>query len=437
MFKILIYGFFGIGNAGNEAMLRAFIEPIREHFEGDVEFIVANRHPSKAYDDCYGVRSIQNLEYSSRDKARGRWLRGLNPDDSPEFMALVREIAASDLVIVGPGQFLVETGEYGLFQGSLAQMATVVTACLLTHTPCYGLALACEPLSSPWSKLVIDLILPSLSYLTFRDSQSIDNLQAAGIQIPRYEVLGDLALVSEASNATLGRAVLNAEDIPLRSGPRLAVALRNIYWLGIDQDELRRCLANVLSSWLSHPDRDVLMISQNVYIIDSERDNDRVAARKVVELLPQRLQERVHEVTGEYDPATIEALYGECDVTLSARLHGAVFSCKQGTPPVALTFMDKTRGFFKRIRHPECMVDLEAPAEEIAAKLEDFLARRSELSKAILADVNHVRVTARRYSQIAIELLRQEPHPRRAWVRQALAYQTEPGLPTNNGSHDL
>ena len=422
MKRVFLYGFYGIENAGNEAMLRALIEPIRSHFSGDIEFVVSNRHPTDAYDQRYGVRSFRNLEFPHRDAARGKWLRGLNPDDSPEFLALLHEIAESDLVILGPGQYLVETGELGLLKGSLAQFSAVVLLCQLTKTPCYGLALACEPLSSPWSILTIQEVLPALASITFRDPQSIENLRSVGIEIPEYELLGDLALAGKAASEDLGRALMKREGVPEKKGSRLAVAMRSIYWLGLDQDEIRSRIARALEIWLEHdPNADILMIPQNVYHVDGDRDDDRVANALVAEKISEHLRERVYEIKGgDLDPAEVESLYGHCDVTLAGRLHGSVFSCKQGTPPVVFSFMDKAKGFFARIEHQQCLVPLEMSSEDLAGKMLAFQNQRETLSKSIKDAVARVHETARRYPQVAIELLEKPLSERRKWISSVL-----------------
>lgn len=423
--RIFLYGFYGLSNVGNESMLRAFTEPIRSHFNGEVEFIVANRHPSKDYDEKYGVRTISNFEYETREKVAGRWLRGLNPDDSQEFYKIVREIANSDLAVIGPGQYLVETGEIALFRGALAQFAVVSSICQLTHTPLYGMALTAEPIRSPWSKLLIDSLLPSIKALTFRDPKSVDNLLEAGIRIPPYQVFGDTALISDATDSEQADNVLKNERIPHKTGPRLALAMRSIYWLNIDEDEFRRKIANVLQSWLKDKDRDIIAIPQNTYHIDGERDDDRVAAGKIINLLPKSIRNRVYQIHGEHDPCEIEAIYGGCDVTLSARLHGGVFSCKQGTPPVVFTFMDKTRGFFNNLKHEECMIELNASEKHIITKLEDFLSNRLQYSKSILKDVARVRQESKMHVNTAIELLKSPTNGRYKWSKTIINNNTE------------
>ncbi len=420
--RILLYGFYGIANAGNEAMLSALIEPIRKNYANNIEFIVANRHPNEEYDRQYGVKSIPNLEYDSREMAKGRWLRGLNPDDSPVFMEMLREVACSDLIIFGPGQYLVETGEFGLLKGSLAQFHVLLTMAKVTGSPFYALAMACEPLSSPWSILSINEALQKCDRLTFRDPQSIKNLEAAGIQLPEHEVLGDLALAASPADHKHARKALIEAQIPEKKGPRLAVALRSIYWLGIKQEELRKTISQTLCMWLEEwPDADIIMIPQNVYNVDGGRDDDRLANKAVYDLIPDEYKNRVYPVLGEHPPETTESLYSIADVTLTSRLHGSVFSCKQGTPPVVLKFMDKTKGFFTRLGYPDQMIDLNTTSEALFAKIVESYNNKDELSAGILSAVDRIRGKAIRYPQIAIELLEKVPeNPKKKKLAQRL-----------------
>lgn len=406
MKKIFLYGFYGIENAGNEAMLRAFTKRVREHIP-DAHFILPIRHPSKQYDETYGVETCPNLEYATRDEAAGRWLRGLNPDDSPEFLKFINRIKGCDLVVIGPGQYLVETGENGLLKGALAQFAAVVCGARIMKVPCFGLGMACESLQSDWGKLLIGALLPGMDGLTFRDQRSVENLREIGVEITDAKVLGDVALLGEPAPANLGEEAMMRNGVPPKKGPRLAFAPRNIYWKGIDQEELRERIAKCLSLWLKEAGRDVLVVSQNRYAVDNDRDDDSAEMHRILRFVDVASRARIHLIEEKLLPEELESLYGHCDVTLSERLHGAVFSTKQGTPPVMLSFMDKSIGYFNRIGQPDCLIDLHASAKDISEKLEKTLADRERLSAKILDAVAHNRKTAQGYVTEAVKLIQQ------------------------------
>jgi len=193
---VSFYGFYGIDNVGNEAMLQAMMSPLKDAYGDQVSFQVFSRHPSSTFDKQYDCVTVPNLEHPTRESSEGRWLRGVNPDDGSDMAAFVENIAKSDLVILGPGQYLVETGARGLFKGALAQAAVLSQVCRLTDTPLYGAALACEPIATGWSSMTIEDILSVMVHVNFRDPVSPENIQAAGIPLENPEVLGDMALSS-------------------------------------------------------------------------------------------------------------------------------------------------------------------------------------------------------------------------------------------------
>lgn len=418
---VSLYGFFGIGNVGNEAMLRALIEPIRNRFHDNVEFRVFCRHPDTAYDETYGCKTVKNLEHNTREEARNQWFKGMNPNDTEYFTEFARHIAFSDLVILGPGQYLVETGANGLFRGALAQAGVVSQLCRTFDVPLYGVALACEEIRTPWSAIAIREILENLCSMNFRDPVSVENLKTIGIELNDPPVFGDLALAPEPADTGLAKEVLKGENIPDKKGRRLALAHRNLYFLP-RKEEVNRTMAEVLEKWLSHPGRDIITIPQNTYNIGDDRDDDRVAIEHLISSVPGGT-DRIYRIREERRPEALEAVYGTCDVTLASRLHGSVFSCKQGTPPVVLNCMNKMQGFYKRLGFEELLFSPGDPADKITQQLENILQNRSRLSAAILSRVTEIRKKAGNYSRIAIELLsKYKPSEKNIRIRNILTH---------------
>ena len=416
---VSFYGFYGIDNVGNEAMLQAMMSPLKDAFGDQVSFQVFSRHPSSAFDEQYDCVTVPNLEHPTRESSEGRWLRGVNPDDGSDMAAFVENIAKSDLVILGPGQYLVETGARGLFKGALAQAAVLSQVCRLTDTPLYGAALACEPIATGWSSMTIEDILSVMVHVNFRDPVSPENIQAAGIPLENPEVLGDMALSSLPHDPQNYLSEIAALDVPEKRGPRLAVAHRNLYFMD-NKDEVEAAYAQAIRSWLAHDDRDVLFIPQGSYHVDNDRDDDRIAARRFVEKYELPL-DRICLVETETRPDVIEVLYSLCDVTLASRLHGSVFSCRQSVPPVVLNCLKKMQGYYQRLGLSELLIEPDAGAKEIAQKLESNLNNKQALQQKIQQQVELNRQTSGGYMQRAIELLETySESERKVRVRQRL-----------------
>lgn len=400
---VSLYGFFGIDNVGNEAMLKALIEPIREKYNDQIEFIVFSRHPSKKYDGMYGCLTVKNLEHDTKEESLGRWLKGLNPDDYSSLPELIKNILLSDLMIIGPGQYLVGTGAKGLFTGALAQTAIITMLCRSLGVPIYGLALACEAINDPWSTIAISEILESMSLITFRDTVSLTNIDKLGISTENIEVMGDLALASQPAKRSLADDVMQRNKIPKKIGPRLAFAHRNLYFIE-NKEQVEKAYAASIKKWLDDVNRDILVISQCTYNHDNTRDDDRVAARNFFKKYGINC-DRVYCIEDEFYPDVIESLYGQCDITLASRLHGSIFSCKQGTPPVVLNCLKKMKGFYNRLGMEELLISPDVKSDELINKLQSTYNRRKDLSDKILHRVSDVRLTAAGYSKQASVLL--------------------------------
>ncbi len=84
------------------------VDLLREKL-GDVDAVVVARHAGEDQYSRYGIRSVNGLEYETKEQSIGKWFRGFNPDDDEtDLCQLYSEIASSDLLVLGAGNFLVD-----------------------------------------------------------------------------------------------------------------------------------------------------------------------------------------------------------------------------------------------------------------------------------------------------------------------------------------
>ena len=106
--KICFAGAYGIRSQGDDAALVVLIEELR-HRIGSFEGVVIARHASEDHYSRYGLRSVQNMEYDSKAESEGKWFRGFNPSDEKEDLCMLQnELATSDLLVLGAGNFLID-----------------------------------------------------------------------------------------------------------------------------------------------------------------------------------------------------------------------------------------------------------------------------------------------------------------------------------------
>ncbi len=413
--RVMLYGFYSQGNYGDDALLDAIVRGVSGSTAGPVEFTVPVRYPSGDMDRRFGVRTIQNLEYNRRAHSVGRWLHGMNPDDGEAFDEFLSEVIASDLVIVGPGQYLVETGVDALFRGILAQLDAIAEFCGMTGTPLYAIALTAEPLVRPFSLVRVQNSLSKCAALTFRDSHSPSYLSSCGIELPDYAVAADLAFATPSADVALADAVFEAEGITIPSERLLGLAVHDYYKDASLRKGFVHLAVDVCRLWIERVGGPVLFIPQSVNHEDRHAD-DRYFHEEVVAHLPRGLHTEVLRIRSVYQFDQVEAVYSRCAAAFCTRMHGAVFSLKQAVPTALMDHENKRRACFAQAGFEEYVHPIDTPAEQIVSVLEG-LAAAPRTAIHVRKTLDSARSSAREHVRVASELLAAEASPRKTWVK--------------------
>jgi len=401
--RILFNGAYTINSAGDDAALEAIIKLLQKKLGTNFESIVLSRHPNKAFDDAFGVTTIQNLEYKSKNESLNKWLRGFNINDNESILfEYLEHFENADLVILGAGNFL-NDNSFGLFKGMLSRFCISAFLAQLTNTPCLLYGLSSSTLRAPLSKYMAHWLLNNSSKVTFRDKYSYQLIKDLDIKMPLdTEILPDPVMCSSCTTSDRVNEILNRENIPIhKKNPRLAVSVRSLNHLG---EEINKIYLNnlklVIDHWTTNSG-EVLFIPQCTYELDYPYSDDRNVAMDLIKNL--RHPELVYNITSHYWPWEIEGLYTTCDISLCTRLHAGVFSCKHSIPTVALAYEPKVNGFWDSIDLTKYCIPLDTHIKEILNLIHesidhyptDLLAEKTETIKK----------RAERYADLAIELL--------------------------------
>lgn len=400
--KIAFYGGYTIWSAGDDAPLAFLVQGLKEHFNDDIECVVFARHPNDHFDRTFDVKTVQNFEYGSKSLSADRWLQGLNFEDDREHIRGIAEIIHdSDLLVLGAGNFITEVS-LDLLKGHFSQFALMTLLADIAETPVFLFGLSANKLLNPWTAKTAKWMLHKASSVTFRDSFAIDNLKASGVILPEYKLLPDAALGAPSAPQGREAEILKIENIPLPVGPRLGVALRDLSWMNASE-EYEALLINIIDKWCELEDHDVIFIPQCTYDVDSPHTDDRFIAKKIKAQLDK--VEKAHIIADRYDYFDIESLYRLVDISLTTRLHGAVFSAKVGTPPIGLSYEDKVRGFFKQIGLDENVFNVYDDPDTIFTNMIQTLNNGDAISESITKDIRQLRSQLKEYLDVIIHLI--------------------------------
>jgi polysaccharide pyruvyl transferase WcaK-like protein len=353
--RVVFAGAYGIQNAGDDAPLLVLARGLRRRFPAvELELDVLARHPDPLLAAAAGARFLANPEHESRAAARGRHFRGLNPgDDRTDLQALEEAIRTADLVVAGAGNVLTDLA-LDLFRGPVPLFALYAFLADLHRIPLMLYGISAGPLSSARGRELSGWIARRAAAVTVRDEASRALLAELAPEA-EVELLPDPVLGLEPADDQRFERALAAEGIPRRGArPRLALALRDLSFLGRDRALVRDTLARLAAS------HELLFVPQ---CTDADCD-DRA---EVAALLAELPGVQAHVVRTRHAPDVLMRFYETAAATLAIRLHGAVFSAMAGTPVVALAYLPKVRGFLERIGAAEGCFELDRATPELLA----------------------------------------------------------------------
>jgi polysaccharide pyruvyl transferase CsaB len=350
--RILISGYYGYANPGDEAILTVLLSELRRHISG-VAISVISGAPERTASD-HGVNAIL-------------W---------SDPAAIGEAVKQSDLVISGGGGIFHDYGGYapeGLLSEGNWGLGFHVTAGLLAMVlgkphVLYGVGVG--PLFTDRGRQYMRALCAGASSISVRDETSAVLLKDAGIAPERVKLTADPAFLFEPASAERAAEILATEAVP-QSELLVGVALR--HWAhGVDLAAWETEMAAGLDLFLRRHDKATVAFIP-FQELSGEQENDLSVARRVHEKMT--LRHRALVLQGSYTPAEKAAVLGRCQLVAAMRLHAIIFSATAGVPFVALTYDEKVRQVLRRLERSELGIETAALRSALlVAKMESALA---------------------------------------------------------------
>ncbi len=353
--KIVINGYYGMGNAGDEAVLACALEGISKAAPGS-EITVLSGNPGYT-ERVYGVRSVKRM--------------GLHA---------LREIASSDLYVSGGGSLLqdVTSAASAMYYVALMLIARVMGRKYAVFANGVG------PLKRGWVRWFAKAAIDGASSVSVRDPGSLRLLEEIGVT--RRDILltadpvfainpADADAVLEAVESCEGRDV--ADKVKDNSGKLAVLSLRP--WMGLD-------------GGMEALSRMVGMLRENGRYpvgLALQPDSD----REPLLALSSACREAFPVVSCEFHPKIAAGLIKMADVTVGMRLHSLIISASQGVPAFGISYDPKVDSLFNMMP-----LGRSIKVEELMDRGEDelgaFLTEVPELRRKIADSIPQIAARA-------------------------------------------
>lgn len=354
--KIVISGYYGFRNSGDEAVLQSILIALQKQSQAlgiFIEPIVLSIDPEWT-SATYGVKSVHRMK----------------------LVEVRQAIYESAGLISGGGSLLQDvTGSK-----SIPYYLGIIKLAQWMGRPTFIYAQGIGPVNRKIFHPLIKSVFRKCTYISVRDEQSRELLLSMGLEQKKIEVVPDPVMglsLPEDTDATTQSSQLS-DSLPV-----IGISVR--FW---EQD--RREL-EALAQGLIKANREVPL---HLRFLPFHTPSDNEASRYVMDKLKGSITEHGGQVSICEDaihPQHMLREVGQCDVLIGMRLHSLIYAAGRRVPLIGISYDPKIDHFLDRIQcHPVGATNT-LDAEHVAAEIVHLLntgqewraAREGVISKLI------------------------------------------------------
>lgn len=362
MSKIVLSGYYGFSNAGDESILYAIITMFRK-IDPNIEITVLSNDPEKTT-KLYKVNAV----------SRWRWGQ------------IFRAISCCNLLISGGGSLLQDVSSKN---SPLYYLAVIFIARLLGK-PVHIFAQGVGPLTVKRNRRLTAWLMNQASAITVRENGSKEELLALGVTRP-IEVTADpvLGLSPENVNPDSVAAIFARNNVCLEEGDKkLGVFIRSwgdnayIGELAVALDQLSE------QDW-------------KIVFVPMQFPQDITIAKETAKLM----QHEVSILREMYNPEEILSIVQQFDVILGMRLHALIDAAVLGKPLVGLSYDPKVDRFLVQVGHVSLLSVNNLKGQTLIELIEWAYDNRVSMGEELREKAKPLFQKAWRNARVSMELL--------------------------------
>tara|TARA_R100000656_G_scaffold82155_1_gene60127 strand:+ start:91 stop:1254 length:1164 start_codon:yes stop_codon:yes gene_type:complete len=330
MTRFSIFGYYGQGNAGDEAILAALIDGIQAELP-DANISVCSARPNATKTE----HRVNAYPYFGIDlKAIVKGILGKNRIG---YLNAIISFFRSDVIVIGGGGLFFDTPETNKwFFGYIN---------LIRRAKRFGkkvalVGISVGPLHHKGSEQAIAETFALVDLISVRDNRSKETLIRCGVDESKINVIPDLVFTLESASEKRVVNILKKESFPLKG-------CRNI--------ALTPCSYNTeqpgwLEQYVEFCEHAVAELNCNLWLIPMQRHechDDLGAIERIYSNLSPEAQNKTYKLCGLYNAKEIQGIISKADCVLAERLHGSIMAINTNTPVMSIAYMPKVAGVLK------------------------------------------------------------------------------------------
>lgn len=359
--EILISGYYGFKNSGDDALLSAIINDISKYKESP-NLVVLSKNP-KETQRLYRVKSINRFNIPS----------------------IMKHMKNAEMLISGGGTLMQD----GTSTKSLWYYLYIIKMALKRNMKVMLYSNGIGPLNHENSRRSTREVLNKVNLITLRDAASAGLLKEIGVNRPKILVTADPALDLDGASAEKGRRLL--EKIGAPKGKKL---------LGIS---VRRWQEN--SPGFEHIIAEVCDYAAEKYdmlpvFIPMQIERDLMLSQSIA----ARIKHKAIVVKKRYPVDTVMSIVAAMDLCIGMRLHSLIYAAVASVPLIGLVYDPKVSSFMDHTHQKLYIGVKELTSTGLIGLMDKCMENYEEISEDLRENYKKLRIQAELNAKLAVQL---------------------------------
>lgn len=359
--EILISGYYGFKNSGDDALLKAIIQDLKR-FKESPNIVVLSANP-KETKEIYRVKAINRLN----------------------IFQVLKHMKNADMLISGGGTLIQDRTS----TKSLMYYLAVISLALKKKVKVMLYSNGIGPLEKKSNIKKTRKILSKVDLITLRDERSLKALQEIGVENKNVIVTADPALELNIADEDCGRKILDELGAP-HDRKLLGVSIRR--WKSTDpefEDNIAWVCDYAYETYGYHTVLLPMQTSRDLAVLQSVKRNMKHEAT----LIDRRL-----------DVADTMSVMKCFDLCIGMRLHTLIYAVINAIPLIGLVYDPKISSFMEYTNQTR-YIDVEnATAEKIIDILDECVANYDNIKSTLEENYKTLNEKAQLNGKLAIDL---------------------------------
>lgn len=363
MHKVVISGYYGFNNIGDESILTAVVDNLREKL-GDIEITVLSQNP-RLTSEKFNVKSVNRMK----------------PKE------VIGAIKACDLLISGGGSLLQDSTS----KKSIAYYLGIMWIAILLRKKVFIYSQGIGPIESKINRKMVKTTLNRLNYIVVRDEQSKELLCDIGVKPSSIYVTADPVIRVKRAQLGIGQDILRKAGFR-REPDKMVVgfALRGLKIKGNFIDEI--CIA---------AEKIIEQYNAQIVFIPFHYKED----MKAIDEIESKLGNRANYIKNKYLTEEMLSIIGNMDILVGVRLHSLIHAAIMDVPMMAISYDPKINSFMHMLGMKALCSIYDFQSEFLLEEFEHVLQQKDPIRESIKTHIEELIIKLDQNEMLIHELL--------------------------------